>query len=110
MDDGYSDSRAWPRQPGRLLEPVRRRSMARHHRRRRALALIAVLGALAAAGFAVIEFGLPGSGTAARRTRGTGISYVRWIAALANSAPISAGPSPARAENAAIDRTLAATP
>jgi peptidoglycan/xylan/chitin deacetylase (PgdA/CDA1 family) len=87
--------------------PVRRRSMAPHHRRRRAIAMLALL-ALAL----LVTVLLAGGGSARQHratVRATG-GFVAVIRNLVDAGPGSLRAREERAENAAINRTLAYTP
>ncbi len=88
--------------------PVRRRSMAPHHRRRRWVAIAALI-ALALAGLVLLAGGgkgarAPASATAPRR------GLVAQLRELAGSGGRSMAAREAAAENAAVSRTLAYTP
>ena len=110
MDDGFTVSREDSRLPARLYGPVRRRSMARHHRRRRLLAAV-VFGAFVLVVFVAGKTVLaPSTPRAAHHVPGPGTPYLHRIALLAGSGPGSLAGMLVRAENRAIDRTLAVTP
>jgi peptidoglycan/xylan/chitin deacetylase (PgdA/CDA1 family) len=102
-----------PDQTGVLepARPVRRWSTAPHHRRRRALALLAlglIGAALAAAGVLLLSGGSPGARRTAASLPHAGLEA--RIRSLAGSGPAAPAAREAAAENAAIDRTLAYTP
>ena len=104
-----------PNPPGRtgLAEPARperRRSSARHHRRRRAVAALGLIAALTAIGALVIVLrsgGGPGPLPAAAQSHGGFFAVMRKLAV---GTAESLTTREARAENAAINRTLAYTP
>lgn len=107
MDDGLSTLGETPGLPTRLYGPVGRRGMARQHRRRRVLAGLGFMLVVFVAGRTLL------AGTPARTIHhrvGTGPAYPHKIAVVAGSGPGSLAGVLGRAENRAIDRTLAVTP
>ncbi|MBV8219170.1 MAG: polysaccharide deacetylase family protein [Solirubrobacterales bacterium] len=101
-----------PGNPGILerARPVRRKSMAPHHRRRRTLALLALIGvalAIVALVTTLVVGGGAGPQHAAAQPQG---GFFALIRELSGDGGGSLAAREARAENAAIDRTLAYTP
>jgi peptidoglycan/xylan/chitin deacetylase (PgdA/CDA1 family) len=97
-----------PGRPGIIepARPVRRRSVEPHHRRRRAVAILALIG-LAVPGV----FLLAGGGRVARHATTTPQrGFFAMIRHLAGAGAGSLGARESAAETAAIDRTLAYTP
>ena len=102
-----------PPGPSGIVEParpVRRRSMAPHHRRRRAVAVLALIGLAVPAVLGIVL--LVDSGGAAPRTVGAQprVGFFATIRELAGRGTASLTAREARAENVAINRTLAYTP
>lgn len=99
-----------PPVPTGILEPARsarRRSMAPHHRRRRGLAILALI-ALGVLGAALFVGG--GLGSAERTASLPGHGILGRIRALAGSGAGSLTARESAAESAAINRTLTYTP
>jgi peptidoglycan/xylan/chitin deacetylase (PgdA/CDA1 family) len=98
--------------PSGILEPARRErrwSSAPHHRRRRALAVLAAIGiALLAAVLIAVLLG--GSATPSHTVAEPRGGFFATIRELAGDGAASLTVREARAENAAINRTLAYTP
>jgi len=101
-----------PPGPSGMIEsarPERRWSKAPHHRRRRAFAMIALLGIALLVVLGIVV--LAGGGAAAPRTVAEPrVGFFATIRELAGNAASSLTAREARAENAAINRTLAYTP
>ena len=101
-----------PGDPG-ILEragPVRRMSMAPHHRRRRAVALLSLIGialAIAALVTVLVVGGGGGSQHTAAAPKG---GFFALIRELSGDGGASLAAPEASAENAAVNRTLAYTP
>ncbi len=100
-----------PGPPG-ILEPARRErrwSNAPHHRRRRALAVVSFIGLVLFVVLGIVL--LAGGRTAAPRTAAEPrAGFFAMIRALAGEGAQSLTAREARAENAAVNRTLAYTP
>jgi peptidoglycan-N-acetylglucosamine deacetylase len=97
-----------PGEPGILerAQPERRRSVAPHHRRRRAVALLS-LGLIALLVFALLGRGGAAPSRTSVQPHGGFFAVIRE---LARGGPRSLFAREIRAENSAIDRTLAYTP
>jgi peptidoglycan-N-acetylglucosamine deacetylase len=99
-----------PGDPGILerARPVRRRSNAPHHRRRRAVALLLVIGVVVAGVVSVLVVG--GGGGSQHVAAPPQGGFFALIRELSGDGGGSLAARETRAENAAIDRTLAYTP
>jgi peptidoglycan-N-acetylglucosamine deacetylase len=109
MDDGATAlrNRTRPRSSAGSPGPARRRSMAPHHRRRRAFATLALVAILL---LGVVALSTGGHSTVRHQVAGGRPGYFDRLRALAGNGPRSFAGIERAQENGAIDRTLAYTP